>query len=77
MSRRRRDNDVSEELLERLEELLENINDRLENDRFNTRGNNINASNDWCPGCSNDNFCLSNNDDFNRRNRRNRRNRSR
>ena len=76
MSRRRRSEEL-EELIERLEELLDDINDNRRDDRFNTRGNNINPSNDWCPGCSNDSFCLDNDDDFNGCNRRNRRNRFR
>ncbi len=75
---RRRSNEISEELIERLEELLNEINDNSCDDRFNTGGNNINPNNDWCPGCSNDSFCLNNNnDDFNGCNRRNRRNRCR
>ena len=80
MSRRRSD-DILDELLERIERLEELLNnrrdDRLEDDRFDNRGNNINPSNDWCPGCSNDSFCLDNDDDFNCCNRRNRRNRFR
>lgn len=82
MSRRRISDDILEELIERiegLEELLRNRrDDRFEDDRINNRGNNINPNNDWCPGCSNDSFCLNNNDDddrfdnFNGCNRRNR-----
>jgi hypothetical protein len=96
MSKRRRSNNISDELIELLEELLEELSnnrndnrrdDRLEDGRSNIMGNNINPDNDWCPGCSNDSFCLNNNDDdddrfdnsngCNRRNRRNRGNRVR
>ena len=75
MSRRRSDN-ISEELLEALEEFFNNRNNNRRDDRFN----NINANNDWCPGCSNDSFCNNNDDrfdDFNCCNRRNRRNKFR